>query len=388
MIEGVLSSLAATVVTALLVYLWRSGYLQEWRDLTSERFRIDRTPETTPLEVVPRLRRQLVRRLVLDQSRHGVHYGQFGRSTTLAESAKYQKNPEDLFVKPRMYLTFWPGIVLARRKLAPRAVRLANKGVQQLFEDGCIHVHQPISAESLPQRHTRLVSYRHTICGAYYLYLQLGWNDTTSGVLDYMLDARNRWQNPDGGWAHSNKGVVQSDLWACAYAFRLLDAAIAECGERMTARQIVLAKAAQRNTVRFLTDSWKKNKWAYGGASSEENAVSLYVEVAEALPHYERSLYAEVSSQLETWLSPARNLSDAYIRACHDVLPVQLRARMAYALFRGAREPAAWLPLFERIVADDHRGLISSELAFVIDLTFEYERSANQPMTPTGVAGG
>jgi hypothetical protein len=388
MIEGVLSSLAAAVIAAVVVYLWKAGYFQEWWDLTSERFRLDRTHNTSRLRVVRPLRRQLVRQLILDQSRSGVHCGQFGRSTSLAESAKYQRNPEDLSVKPRMYLTFWPGVVLGTRGLASRAVRLANRGVQQLFDDGCIHVHQPISAESLPQRQTRLVSYRHTMCGAYYLYLQLGWNSTTSVVLDRMLDPRNRWQNSDGGWAHSNKGVVESDLWACAYAFRLLDAAITQCGEHMRAQQLDLAKAAQGKTARFLTDSWKKNQWAYGGASAEENAVSLYIEVAEALPRYDRNLYTDVSSELETWLSPAGGLSDAYIGACHDVLPLQLRARMAYALFRGARERAAWSPLFEQVLLDDARGLISSELAFVIDLTFEYERSANQPMQPTGFAGG
>jgi hypothetical protein len=378
MIQGVLSSLVATVIAALMVYLWKAGYLQEWHDLSSEWLRVNRTQEASPLRVIPRLRRRLVRQLILDQSRSGVHYGQFGRSTSFAESAKYQRNPEDLSTKPRMYLTFWPGVVLGTRGLASRAVRLANRGVQLLFDHGCIHVHQPISTGSLPQRQTRLVSYRHTICGAYYLYLQIGWNDTTRVVLDRMLDPRNRWQNSDGGWAHSNKGVVDSDLWACAYAFRLLDAAITQCGEQITTRQSDLAKVAQANTVRFLTESWRKNKWAYGAAGAEENAVSLYIEVAEALPRYDRDLFAAVSSELETWLSPAGDLSEAYIGACHDVLPVQLRARMAYALFRGFPRRLAWSPLFEHVLHDDHRGLISSEVAFVIDLTFEYERSAKQ----------
>jgi len=267
MIEGVISSLVAAIVVAVVVYLRKTGYFDEWRDLVAERFHRRVPQNASPLQAIQRLRRVLVRCLVLDQSRSGVHFGQFGRSTSLGESAKYQRNPEDLSIKPRMYLTFWPGVILQAPGLAPRAVRLATRGVQQLFEDGCIYVHQPINTESLPQRQTKLISYRHTICGAYYLYVQLGWNKTTGVVLDRMLDSRNGWQNADGGWAHSNQGVVDSDLWGTAYALRLIDAAIRQCSGHISVAQLNLAKLAQQDTVRFLAQSWSNRGWAYGGAS-------------------------------------------------------------------------------------------------------------------------
>jgi len=131
MIVGIFSSLLATVITVMVAYLWKAGYFHEGRDAFCDRFYRRQLQSATPLQKIPQIRRRLVRKLVRDQSRKGIHFGQFGRSASISESAKYQRNPEDLSVKPRMYLTYWPGTVLQAHNLAPRAVRLAVKGVQR-----------------------------------------------------------------------------------------------------------------------------------------------------------------------------------------------------------------------------------------------------------------
>ena len=106
-----------------------------------------------------------------------------------------------------------------------------------------------------------------------------------------------------------------------------------------------------------------------GGASSEENAVSLFIEVAESLHRHDVVFHGAVKAHIRTWLSPSGYLSENYIKTCHDLSLAQLYARMSYALFRGREEKVAWGPLFERVVSHGGEGLISAEMAFVIYAT-------------------
>lgn len=371
MIEGVVSSVLATMLVAAVAYLYRHGYLAEWWYVVSEWFPGHVVDSREPQLSVGKFRRSLIRRLVHDQSRTRIHRGQFGKSTSLAEITKYQKNPEELASKPRMYLTFWPTVILKSRDLAPRAVRLAVEGVRQLYENNRIAVRQAISREMLPQKQPTMVSYRHTMCGALFLYHQLGWNTTSSAVVDLMLDERNAWQNADGGWAHSDRDVVESDLWGSVYALRLLDLVLQNTNSFSYIAQ-KRAGDALAATLRYLTQAWQASRWSYGGAASEENAVLLFIDAAESLRQHDSALHEQVKSHIRSWLSPSGDLSDTYLKACHGVSAGQLYARMAYALFRGQENSSVWGRLFERVVRDGGDVLVSSEMAFMIDLSYEY----------------
>jgi hypothetical protein len=50
----------------------------------------------------------------------------------------------------------------------------------------------------------------------------------------------------------------------------------------------------------------------------------------------------------------------------------QLYARMAYVFFVGDRQSGAWQKLFERLSTQSLRNLLSSDLSFVLDMSFAF----------------
>jgi hypothetical protein len=268
-----------------------------------------------------------------------------------------------------MYLTFWPVVVLSSHALAPAAVRRAVKGVKKLFVGNQILVAQSVSREMMPYENPVLVSCRHTMCGALLLQRDQPQNRITRSVLNLMLDKRNGWQNPDGGWAHSNHGVTSSDLWGSAYALSLLDAAFT--GEFLGEDVQELVREAIERTLSYLEAEWKENRWQYGKATFQENVVLVAVEIAPLLARWRPTLHRAVSEQLLEWLGPGGDIAETYFATVPDVPRVRLCSRMAYALFRAGVEKQAWLPLFEAIGESNLDPLISAELAFVLDLSFE-----------------
>lgn len=121
-------------VVGLGDWLTRSGRLLDFALLIQSTFEGD----TARAPRLGKAHRRLLRLLLRDQSRWGRHFGQFGRSASLAESPKWNSTKERQSTKPRMFMTRWPCYVLDRHQIAPRALRRAMRGIRHLFVKGYI----------------------------------------------------------------------------------------------------------------------------------------------------------------------------------------------------------------------------------------------------------
>ena len=171
MIEGVIASLVAAGIAAVMAFLYRRGHLHVLIDeamfhIAPSGIREQRLfpKETTALQA------HLVRWLLRDQSRFGDHRGQYGKSCDTLHLGKHQAKGfrVNLNLKPRMYLTYWPVVILHNHGLAPMSVRLAINGVAKLFTDGRIPLYTS-EPESSPTRREQKWSHRHTMAGAHLL---------------------------------------------------------------------------------------------------------------------------------------------------------------------------------------------------------------------------
>jgi hypothetical protein len=82
MLEGVIASLLAAVIIAVMAFLYRHGYFREWLDVASARLGLPSDGQERRPSSIHHFRREIVRMLLKDQSRSGAHRGQFGRSST------------------------------------------------------------------------------------------------------------------------------------------------------------------------------------------------------------------------------------------------------------------------------------------------------------------
>ncbi len=273
-----------------------------------------------------------------------------------------------------MYLTYWPGVILKARQICPFALCYSIKGVSRLYERNCIHVTVEFPDKPPPAGPVArtMVSYRHSMCGALFLYQQIGWNQISRKVVDMMIDPQNPWQNTDGGWAHRDTDGNESDLWGSAYALRLLECVL-QSEDSFFESERKCAEDAFTSTQGYLRSAWRTEKWRYGRARSEENAVNLFIDVAKVLGRHDSSLQHDVITWLHSCLSPSGDLSEQYLVAFRnsDIDSPRLSARMAYALFR-VGEPN-WTKLFETVISSRGESLNSAEMAFMIDLTYEFQ---------------
>jgi hypothetical protein len=380
LIFGIISSILATCIVAGFVYAYHQGILRDWWDKFFTVFR-----STTPSVAInsshdsTKLRTILLRRLRQDQSRSGIHYGQFGRYTNLVEEQKFQTGAEkkNLMVKPRLYLTAWPGIILATREIAPRQLALATKGIKRLFVNNRIHISPPAARQTPPQRQPRMISYRHTICGALFLYYVQGCGPIVHNVIAAMLDKRNQWQNRDGGWAQCNQDYTGSDLWGSAYAARLLDKVVAD-EPTFSDLEHALAIDSLTQTLEYLKNCWQRNKWAYGGSPSEENAVLILIEIAPLLLLHDKQFLNDVVDHIHQWLDPSGDLSDNYLSICRDTSHASLYTRMSYAFCRSVKKTDLWVPLYHRASERIDEELNSADMAFLLDLTYLASQAQQQ----------
>ena len=194
MIEGIVASIIAAVVGAISVAAYRSSWLSGLVDLlliTLGKSRVRRIGGAPP--TVGKLQKLIVRLLLADQSLIGVHKGQFGKSTSLSVSKKWQTqgSRENVSIKPRIYLTYWPTLILRRHNLTKRSVGLARLSIQNLFLNNRILVAQSAAPNMAPDREPVIVSYRHTMAGSLILAAFESWNPTTRATLDAMIDPKN-----------------------------------------------------------------------------------------------------------------------------------------------------------------------------------------------------
>jgi hypothetical protein len=219
---GVVSSVLATCIIAGIVYPFKKGVLQDWYERCASWMSPPEFLEALPIETLGSIRTKLTRQLRADQSRSGWHYGQFGRITGIGEEFRFQTGSENLRIKPRVYLTVWPALILAKHHMLPRCVAFAVRGIKRLLVDSRVHVFQSAGAKMSPHAQPEMISYRHTMCAALLLYSFQGLGAVVRDVLSAMLDPLAKWHNSDGGWAqcdkehtaeksgHASKGLVQA----------------------------------------------------------------------------------------------------------------------------------------------------------------------------------
>lgn len=312
----------------------------------------------------------LLRTIVADQSRSGSHKGQFGRSASLAEDRAFNPTRERISPKPRMYLTRWPCLILARHRLAPRQVKLAVTGVKNLFKNGYIMGEEEWS--QIPGRRPGLLyNYRHTICGALILVEQVGWNSISETVIGRMLERDNQWQNPDGGWAHSSPLPSASDLYSTLYSIQLLEWAL------NSDRASSLADAANPRIERsldYLSNCWEANGWEFGSLSSQEIFPQAFIEVADAIRIRRPELHAAVVAELLLQLNPTGGLTEEYLQhADRGVSEERHLARFAYATYCAQQPTATWQRLARDALAGEIAALNSVEAAFLLDLHLSHQ---------------
>jgi hypothetical protein len=339
------------------------------REHTSTRTLHD-APSSSGLELI---RETLIARLKRDQSESGIHAGQFGKTTDPDNEERFLTGRENLSTKPRIYLTLWPAVILRSRGLLIDQVALALDGLCSLFSRDRIRVFQAAPRQSPPQLEASLVSYRHTIGAALLVYYLRGWVSVVRNIVSSMLDQRNRWQNSDGGWAQCDREHVESDIWGSAYAVRLIAKLLQDA--IATKSQSDSIEMQIKRALAYFRGQWETNRWAVGASSSEENSMLILIEIAPILRLYEPKLLSEVISHLRTWLSPLGQLSETYMARCPGNSLSALHARVAYALYRAGEGRNTWMPLFHVATENLSDKFNSSDMAFIVDLSYAAEDS-------------
>jgi hypothetical protein len=372
-------TVAASIGTSLVAaFLWdvlarkrgRRSLLNVGRDVVRRvrgrsRASVPETLGSGPESAIP----LLVRWLEEDQSDELQHFGEFGRRADLKEEKLYITNKvESIEAKPRLYLTGWPCFVLKRYGLAQNALARAQEGLELLLgTEGVIRVSLGAAPGMAPDARPTLISLRHSVRAAQILLTldssnRLGWE-----IIGKMLDPKLNWQRPDGGWSQC-EGWKSSDLWASAYAIRLLhmletmadspyQVSVAVCQERIA------------RTADYLETQWRAAKqWTYGQASSARNAPQIAHEVFPVLRIYTPGLSNAVHDWLLSWLTPAGTLSARYIESCNKVTPASANSRIAYALFVAGDPALVWVPLFEHAVNGFEQGVNSADAAFLLHM--------------------
>lgn len=366
---GILTSLIASAIFASAHHDRVRRFLSDSRANLFRYFQT-RIPIRNAALIQPAIqaRKKLIQRLQADQSEDGLHRGQFGRSTDPENERRFITGAEQISTKPRIYLTLWPTTILSSRHLLPKNVSLAIEGICSLFSENRVRVFQAAPAQSPPHTEASLISYRHSIGAALLLHSAQGWDSTVRSVVDAMIDPRNHWQNDDGGWAQCDRDHTESDIWCSAYAVQLIAKALKE--SRLNEMSAFSPTQLIDSTLSYFVNRWRVDQWAVGKSSSEENSVLILIEIAPLLYSLKSGFLQEILLHMKSWLSPSGQLSEAYISKCPGNSYSALHARMAYAFFRSEEDTSTWLPLFKAAVEKPDDKFNSSDMAFIVDLSF------------------
>jgi hypothetical protein len=199
-------------------------------------------------------------------------------------------------------------------------------------------------------------------------------------ILGLVLDERNGWQNPDGGWKQCDRERTNSDLWGSSYALSFLASLLHD--------QLIVSSEAKDKahafifeTMKYLKDEWYQSGWKYSGASSEQNGVQIFHETINTFDRYDKVFAEELRSWVKKWLSPNGLVSDSYYRACHEVSFASANARVAYALFLAGEPQSIWEPLVLAAVGQFEEGVNSADASFLLHMLSELDRSGFKMMT-------
>ncbi|MCG8408434.1 MAG: toll/interleukin-1 receptor domain-containing protein [Phycisphaerales bacterium] len=316
----------------------------------------------------------LVEWLMEDQSKEGHHFGQFGRHVDASEEAFFQPNKEEvLSLKPRLYLTGWPCVILARHGLAEQQVMLAAEGANRLLRHEVVHVSQSSAPDMPPDSTPVIVSFRHSIRAAQIL-LDVGKHlEKVRGILGRMFDPSLGWQNKDGGWGQSAQ-FRESDLWASVYAAALLQKLLVHAtffvrGETKNVEVIL------QRTVDYLEEKWTESKWAYGSVPPEQNASNVFIDVARVFEQRANPLYTAVLQWLSTAIEPTSGtIRESLFEKCPRFTRAQANTRFAYAFFLGGHLQERWKTLYDMALSHLDESVNSADVSFLLDMTIAIEK--------------
>lgn len=364
LIIGVVGSLVAAVIVALVSAFLAPAkisrfYVRVFRRTLAKKLKQD--PQKAMDMIVGWLKR--------DQSRRGIHFGQFGSGANLQEEKLFQDTREKLEAKPRLYLTGWPCFILHRLGLGKHQLSLVSAGVKRLLKNGPVEVSLGASEQTPPDSQPTIRSYRHTIRGAQILAVLEPDHSLVSQIVALMLDRRNGWQNIDGGWKQCDRERTASDLWGSSYAAgffaRLLQEPNFDAGARKKMHEMLI------ETIDFLKRDWYQNGWRYSGASSEQNGVQIFHETFQVIKVYDPSFAAELRKWIKGWLSPNGLVSDSYATKCKKMTFASINARVAYAFFLAEEGSSLWKPLCLAAIDRFEEGVNSADASFLLHMISE-----------------
>jgi hypothetical protein len=369
-IQNALGGIIATAVIALCTYLWSAKF----RTFIRRRLRGNH---------FTRSKKYIISEVLLfleeDQDTSGVHKGQFGRSASAADEAKYQTGNERLDIKPRLYLTGWPVFVLTKHRFAKRSVRnmlaAALEGVRALVDSGWVRVGMGASQFTSPLEPNTEISYRHTIRAAQILQALEGDLSLIRSVLGHMLDSACDMQTNDGGWrqcdGRHNEHHRREDLWASAYAVGFLFRCASDA-TRLDVSKSVLSSIqnALERTMAWLTQQWHANKWQYGGASSEENQTLVFHECSEAFNTYDAGFSRTFIAGCDAWLDPIGHPKPSHLAKCGNEYSGAIRLCYAYFVARSVSTSveSQFATLFDWLRGQRFGRCNSAEAAMLLDM--------------------
>lgn len=353
---------------------------------------------------VLRVRRSLLRLLLRDQDWKGLHRGEFGRHRDLSHAHRWQTlgSREIPDLKPRMFMTYWPVVVLNKHKLAKSNVRLAFAAMAKLLEK---YKKIPMFTGELGEKPgipaAMKWNYRHTMNAALSLSELDRNNKHTLSVISMLLDASSGWQQGSGeyagGWWGTSDKKGTPDLWACAFALELLLLGCAGPDDHRTAEIRFAAVPRIRDTLKYLRKEWDERRWGIGNVLlPEESMVLMFIQlnpmVAESPGRDGRPslcrlseldpesheflsvLLNEVSSTMNSFNTQLGMLKESYVdlmgKQDPPIHPEQLAARLAYAQWLAGG--VNWANLFDSAVNGNLGRMFSTELSFLIELTYHY----------------
>lgn len=327
------------------------------------------------------------------------HLGEFRGS-----SGRFGSNTND----PWMYQTLWATRVIGTRSPAySHIVNDATSSIKRLLarhKDGRILTSS--AGDDVDHRQFPIISIRHTICAALIFHVTSREGGLSTSIISHMTDPYNKWQNRDGGWAKTQDErttrTSTSDLWGSAYAAELLQLSLQQDGLLAAARTQQVH--ALQETIKYLRESWGRNRWGIrGGSPTEENAVLMLVQLAPLLATTDKPFFDVVVEQCKSWMNPNRGLKSDYIETClnHPKADINISAlytRMSYALYRAGEATEWWLPLYikaliefdkirqeleKQISRKPQDPLSSADLSFLVDLSYAAEEQTGSKLIST-----
>lgn len=279
-IVSVLASIVAALILAFTRDAWQETGLGAMMSKTARasvpRFLLRRRNLLRDRRTATAYLLQWLRR---DQSRRGLHFGEFGRQAQIQEESRFQDRPTDFAAKPRLYLTGWPCFILHELGMGERSLEFAITGITRLLASGPIQARATVPAH--PEFVPTVASFRHTFRAVQILYRLQPSNDIVVDLIGQMVDPHKKWQHADGGWPQFESDR-RSDLWATTYAVALLHRASQNCDPLFKGTKREIAALIENGTA-FLQDEWHRNKWKYAKASAAHNAIQICHELSDCL---------------------------------------------------------------------------------------------------------